>query len=248
MSTKGCPQKGDVITMKHVKFAEDKLGYEWIYRKATQAFRHNEIWSDDEDSIEDVDDTCDSKSDEEATDIIPSEDADKNIESIPEDMELVGARSAEEKRKAGRPKKKIRNPYRRKGKLKEAQTTNEEESSNEQSNIEVNLIEVSELQNVQEALASPQAKQWKCAMKEKLDSLTQRKTWETAHLPEGKRCVGCKWVFKLKTDADGKITRYKARLVAQGFTQEKGIDYAETYTSIANFSMIRLLLALAVKQ
>jgi len=64
-------------------------------------------------------------------------------------------------------------------------------------------------------------------MKEELVSLTQRKTWETAHLPEGKRCVGCKWVFKLKTDADGRITRYKARLVAQGFTQEKGIDYAE---------------------
>jgi len=144
-----CPQKGDVITTKHVKFAEDKSGYEWIYRKATQTFRHNKTWSDDEDSTEDVDDTRDTKSDEEATDIIPSEDADRNIESIPEDMEIVGARSAEEKRKAGRPKKKIRNPYGRKGKPKEAQTTNEEESSNEQSDIEVNLIEVSEPQNVE---------------------------------------------------------------------------------------------------
>lgn len=63
-------------------------------------------------------------------------------------MEIVGARSTEEKRKVGRPKKKIRNPYGRKGKPKEAQATNEEESSNEQSDVEVNLIEVNEPQSI----------------------------------------------------------------------------------------------------
>lgn len=66
------------------------------------------------------------------------------MESIPEDMEIVGARSAEKKRKIGRPKKKIRNLYGRRGKLKEAQTTNKEKNLNKQRNIEVNLIEVSE--------------------------------------------------------------------------------------------------------
>ena len=79
------------------------------------------------------------------------------------------------------------------------------------------MIEINEPQDIHEALTSPQARRWKCAINEELDSLTQRKTWKDVELPEGERCIGSKWVFKLKTDADGEITRYKARLVAQGF-------------------------------
>ena len=44
-----CPQKGDVIIIKHVKFAEDKIGYEWIYREVPQKFKYNEAWPNDED-------------------------------------------------------------------------------------------------------------------------------------------------------------------------------------------------------
>lgn len=146
----------------------------------------------------------------------------------------------------GRPKKKVRNPYGRKGKpkTKEVQHVPEDEYSTEQSDIEANLVEINEPQSINEALISPQAKNWERAIKEELNSLMQRKTWENTQLPEGKGCIGSKWVFKLKTDADGKIARYKARLVAQGFTQQKGIDYNETYSPVANFSVIRLLLAL----
>ena len=152
------------------------------------------------------------------------------------------------KPRRGRPKKKTRNPYGRKGKPKEIQRIcEEEEASTEASDIEVNLIEVREPQDINEALASPQSKQWKHAIKEEIDSLVQRKTWEITQLPEGKNCVGCKWVFKLKTNAEGKITRYKARLVARGFTQRKEIDYSETYSPVVNFSVIRLLSALSVE-
>lgn len=159
----------------------------------------------------------------------------------------MGVQDKDRKPKRGRKKKIIRNPYGRKGKPKETQDGQEEESITEQSDIEANLIEIVDPQDIHEALSSPQAKQWKRAIKEELDSLVQRKTWENTVLPEGKRCIGCKWVFKTKIDADGKISRYKARLVAQGFTQEKGIDYDETYSPVINFSVIRLLLALSTE-
>jgi hypothetical protein len=57
--------------------------------------------------------------------------------------------------------------------------------------------------------------------------------------------LNIKWVFKVKRNSDGTIARYKAQLVARGFTQEPGIDYIETYASIVKFSTIRVILALA---
>ena len=58
--------------------------------------------------------------------------------------------------------------------------------------------------------------------------------------------VGCKWIYKIKTRSDGSIERYKACLIAKGFTQEYEIDYEETFTLVARISSIRTLLAVAV--
>lgn len=58
--------------------------------------------------------------------------------------------------------------------------------------------------------------------------------------------VGCKWVLKIKRKGDGSVDRYKARLVAQGFHQQSGIDYAETYSSIIKPITIQTILSLAV--
>jgi hypothetical protein len=61
----------------------------------------------------------------------------------------------------------------------------------------------------------------------------------------GRKLVDSKWVFKLKRDSDGNIARYKARLVARGFTQEHGVDYHETFAPTMRAIYIRVVLALA---
>uniref|UniRef100_A0A2N9GWD9 Integrase catalytic domain-containing protein n=1 Tax=Fagus sylvatica TaxID=28930 RepID=A0A2N9GWD9_FAGSY len=86
---------------------------------------------------------------------------------------------------------------------------------------------------------------WQQAMADELDALHKTHTWYMTTLPPGKSAVGCKWVYKIKTRADGSVERYKARLVARGFTQEYGIDYEETFAPIARLTSVRSLLAIA---
>ena len=74
-------------------------------------------------------------------------------------------------------------------------------------------------------------------------------TWDLVDLPPNKFVVGCKWVYKIKTHADGSIDHYKARLVEKGFTHEYDIDYEETFAPVARLTLVRSLIAMAtVKQ
>ncbi|KAJ9542310.1 hypothetical protein OSB04_028816 [Centaurea solstitialis] len=69
--------------------------------------------------------------------------------------------------------------------------------------------------------------------------------WTLVDIIPGQRTMGCKWIFKKKTDMDGKVHTYKARLVAKGYTQTQGIDYDETFSLVANINSIRIMLAIA---
>ena len=69
-------------------------------------------------------------------------------------------------------------------------------------------------------------------------SLIENDTWDLVDLPEGRKPVECKWIFKIKRGSDGSIKRYKVRLVAKGFSQKHGTDYDETFAPIVRYSSI----------
>ncbi|CAI7880961.1 unnamed protein product [Closterium sp. NIES-53] len=74
---------------------------------------------------------------------------------------------------------------------------------------------------LKEALESSDAEEWKKAMESELKSIEENGTWELVELPEGRNAITSKWLFKIKSDADGNIARYKSRLVAKGYHQKE---------------------------
>ena len=95
-----------------------------------------------------------------------------------------------------------------------------------------------------EAMSRPDAHLWHEAACKEIDSLLENGTWELARLPAGRRAIGCRWVFVIKHKSDGAVERYKARLVAQGFSQRPGLDYGETYAATVKWATLRCILAL----
>ena len=71
-----------------------------------------------------------------------------------------------------------------------------------------------------QALSSKEGNQWLQAMQIELDNLESKGTWTETTLPAGRKAIGCRWVFKRKRDSEGKVAKYKARIVAKGFSQQ----------------------------
>ena len=89
---------------------------------------------------------------------------------------------------------------------------------------------------------------WEKAIEEELSTLKDAGTWELVDAPEGVNIVGSKWVFRAKKDATGNFVRYKARLVAQGFSQVPGVDYFDTFAPVARLASIQAILAIAAME
>lgn len=99
-----------------------------------------------------------------------------------------------------------------------------------------------------EAMSSPEAEQWAAACQEEMDSLDQHGTYELVECPPEASPIPSKWVFDVKTDETGVITRFKARLVAEGNWQIPGVDYSETFAPVASATTRRVFFAVAAEE
>jgi hypothetical protein len=105
-----------------------------------------------------------------------------------------------------------------------------------------------EPKNRTEALSGVDKHDWIRAMNDEMKALTENSTWVLTTLPEGRKTIDCKWVFEREKNANTGLIKYKARLVAQGFSQKYGTDYDEVFAPVVRATILRLLLAIATQR
>ncbi|GJU52563.1 retrovirus-related pol polyprotein from transposon TNT 1-94 [Tanacetum coccineum] len=129
------------------------------------------------------------------------------------------------------------------------------EKKNLENDIEDETLEIDEVVNIKESRnhllenvienLNQRTLSWIIAMQEELNQFIANDVWELVPQPRNMTIIGTKWVFRNKLDENGIVSRNKARLVAQGYNQQEGIDYDETYALVARLESIRILLAYA---
>jgi Reverse transcriptase (RNA-dependent DNA polymerase) len=117
-----------------------------------------------------------------------------------------------------------------------------EHLSNPLKEFDATLASVRVPEKLEEAMSD---RKWLDAMRMEMEALEKNHTWRLVSLPKGRRTVDCKWVFTVKYGPNGLVDRYKASLVAKGFTQTYGIDFQETFSPVAKLNTIRIILSLA---
>lgn len=117
--------------------------------------------------------------------------------------------------------------------------------------VEIDDVLIAETQepiSFEQAMKTEDAQKWRQAMKEELEALAKNHVWDLVDASNGQAVIDNRWTFKLKRNVNGEIVRYKARLVARGFSQREGIDYTETFSPVVKFDSIRAMLAIAASE
>ncbi|KAI3762713.1 hypothetical protein L1987_53154 [Smallanthus sonchifolius] len=123
--------------------------------------------------------------------------------------------------------------------------TTEDNPDLNQSNLEEGIRLDVEPKKIDEALKH---NSWIEAMQEELLQFKRQDLWKLVDLPPGQTAIGTRWVFRNKQDERGTVVKNKARLVAQGYIQEEGIDYDEVFAPMARLEAIRIFLAYAASK
>jgi hypothetical protein len=99
-----------------------------------------------------------------------------------------------------------------------------------------------------EAITSEHAVYWKSAMDEEMSSFEANGVFELTELPESRKPVGGRWVYSIKRNEQGAVSKFKARWVAKGYSQREGIDFTETYAPVSKMATLRTLLMIAADE
>ena len=111
------------------------------------------------------------------------------------------------------------------------------------------VIDSEEPNSYEEAMSSSDWEKWNAGMNDEMTSLKKKNMWFLTDLPEGKKAIGCRWIYKLKPGIPGvEEPRYKSRLVAKGYSQKEGIDYQEIFSPVVKHVSIRVMLSIVVDQ
>ena len=78
-----------------------------------------------------------------------------------------------------------------------------------------------------------------------MHALAEIETWDLVDTPKGMKPIICRWMYKVKYNTDNSVNRYKAQLVAKGYSQQHDIDYDETFALVTKMTIVRVLLAVA---
>ncbi|KAL5818254.1 hypothetical protein ACOSQ3_022150 [Xanthoceras sorbifolium] len=109
----------------------------------------------------------------------------------------------------------------------------------------VMLTDGGEPESYDEAIIDQHKTEWLKAMQEEMKSLHENHTFDLVKLPQGRKALKNKWVYKIKSEEGNLQPRYKARLVVKGFGQKKGVDFEEIFSPVVKMSSIRVVLGLA---
>ena len=89
---------------------------------------------------------------------------------------------------------------------------------------------------------------WRQAMEDEITAIEKNHTWKLFELPNGAKKIGVKWIYKSKVNEHGEVDKFKARLMAKGYSQKHGIDYNEVFAPIARMDTIRMVIAIVAQR